>query len=596
MLVRSIELSGVTAYPGTARLELPEQGVVLVSGPNGAGKSTWVEAVAAACWSETLRGTPVWRADEVGQIRLETYGGLSVVRSCTKSGTKKLDWWTGDGKGRKRFESPTKAAEELHQAIGTFEAWRRTSVFSSSDADTFADSANTARVQLLERLFGLDKFGPAQRRARDERATVDRARAVVEGRLRELRAGLEADRRSLEEARRLLTEAPEHERPEPDEYLSSEVTASTADDLRQRAEKLRREVLAYKERIAAAEERANRAKQEAALAVHRAASVADKDHALQGGSCPTCGTKDCPKCGHPIITTLRGELAETIRVQTEEADRVREAAAAQAEAAAAEADELREERDGLRSQADRVEERARGEDQRVREARRAAQQAARARAEVAAAREARAQARARASEMVGRLEEKIAHTERMIEESETARRQHADRVAVLDGVDRALGVQGVRTQVLSRGLVGLSTVAGRLFDLAGWEKIGLELRPFRELADGTRKDELDLVISGAGGGYGYRGSSGGERRRVDVGLVLALAEVGAAAHGRRGTLWFDEVFDALDAGGLDGIARILETLGADRPIVVITHRADLADRLQPAAHWRAGGQKLQRAA
>jgi DNA repair exonuclease SbcCD ATPase subunit len=59
--------------------------------------------------------------------------------------------------------------------------------------------------------------------------------------------------------------------------------------------------------------------------------------------------------------------------------------------------------------------------------------------------------------------------------------------------------------------------------------------------------------------------------------------MGAAARGERGgTLWFDEVFDALDQDGLEAVAGALEELASTRMVMVITHSPELARRL-PAA-------------
>jgi DNA repair exonuclease SbcCD ATPase subunit len=65
---------------------------------------------------------------------------------------------------------------------------------------------------------------------------------------------------------------------------------------------------------------------------------------------------------------------------------------------------------------------------------------------------------------------------------------------------------------------------------------------------------------------------------VDAALLLALAEVAGGTQAN-GTLWMDEVFDALDTEGQHLVADALGELGMTRSVVVITHRSDLAKKI-----------------
>lgn len=95
-----------------------------------------------------------------------------------------------------------------------------------------------------------------------------------------------------------------------------------------------------------------------------------------------------------------------------------------------------------------------------------------------------------------------------------------------------------------------------------------------------------MEIIGAGGGHGYRGASGGERRRIDIAIMLALAEIAEYASGAQpGTMFMDEVFDALDADfGVPRATDVLQELSRTRCVVVVTHNAELARALKPTQH------------
>jgi DNA repair exonuclease SbcCD ATPase subunit len=76
----------------------------------------------------------------------------------------------------------------------------------------------------------------------------------------------------------------------------------------------------------------------------------------------------------------------------------------------------------------------------------------------------------------------------------------------------------------------------------------------------------------------------GERRRVDLALLLALGEVARAAAGvGRATLFFDEALDNLDALGVQGAVDAIAELAATHAVVVISHNPALLQGLRPTA-------------
>ena len=157
----------------------------------------------------------------------------------------------------------------------------------------------------------------------------------------------------------------------------------------------------------------------------------------------------------------------------------------------------------------------------------------------------------------------------------------------MEAVETVLGLRGVRAQIVSRALAGLQEVANarlaRLFEA----DVRLSLSPTTERASGQVVDAIALGVFGIGGNLGYKAVSSGQRRRVDVALVLALADVSDAALGRKpGTVWFDEVFDTLDAQGVSSTSEILLEMSRTRPVVVISHNPDLVAALGRQADVR----------
>lgn len=526
MKIERISGRGVVGWKDVD-LELPGSGVVLVTGANGAGKSTLIEAVAAACWGKTVRGTPPWQ-DGAGEVVLRA-NGIEVART-RKGGRSAL---TFDGGGADVYDTATKAQEGLDAIVGSFDVWRRTAVFSGADAAHFTLATDGERKRLLEALLRLERFDPALEACRKDLTAARKVLVAAERDAAVAEATVSTHRSALDAMKLAGGEGGE-------DPAVLEAKARHLGKLAGEAEVA----------LAEAQERFSRAQREAGAGDAEANAAAHAASKLKEGPCHVCGQ---------AIT------AEMRRAALTRADDAARRAKAGKERAAGALEELRQEVAELRSEHASVDRAAREAEQRWRLAVQAARRAQEAEA-----------AQARALENLARAEEALAEARQRAQE---AARDEGE----LEAVEAALGLRGVRAAVLGRTLAGIEAVANAwLGRIAG---DGLRLR----LAEtGDRRDAISLEVEGAGGGHGYRAASAGERRRIDVSLLLALAEVSAGAAGREpGTVFFDEVFDHLDEDGVERVAAALEELARDRCAVVITHSREVASRLKPALRLRA---------
>jgi DNA repair exonuclease SbcCD ATPase subunit len=189
---------------------------------------------------------------------------------------------------------------------------------------------------------------------------------------------------------------------------------------------------------------------------------------------------------------------------------------------------------------------------------------------------------------LAREEEALAAAADACHGAEQARDAALDAAEESRAVERVFSMTGVRAQLLSGALQGIESIADAwLARLAPQARpMHLRLKSYTEKASGAVSDAISLDVEGAGGGHGYRGASGGERQRINVALCLALGEVASAAYGiAPGTLFLDEVFDALDADGVAAVRDALEDMARDRAVLVITHAPALVESLAAAEVW-----------
>lgn len=571
MKVRSIEIKNFMSHDSTV-IELPDRGVVVLTGPNGAGKSTIIEAVSVGYWGRTLRGTPAWRKGESGDLRVVNHN-VTTIRRVTKGGAKRLEWrhFEDDGIGYRKYDTPSKAEAELTAIVGAFDVWRRTHVFSSSDAMNFSTSTDGARKRFIEQILGLDRFDTA----------FDKCKADLAAAQRKTSRGI------LEAQKQLRAQAVESLEALVDPSLNlpiASVPIPEPEGGRARMRELAGAGLVAADALKLLQNEPADVVDLAIVARYTQAVAQERDAArvwalVQAENCGECGQPytlvDYSVAENAQNVAMRELAVAGVAVSSEES-RVALASTARRRRAGelqAEATRLREAYDAMAREFNRVELRAAEIERHA-----AAFAAVRLEHEKTLTRN-----RDRRAELNVRIFDCDDEIDAATAEIEAAEAE----VAVLEACHKVLGLKGVRVPVLGNALEAAEFFANG--GLAGLGRAGLKirLRPYRVLAGGRTNADIGFEVEGAGGGYGYDATSGGERRRIDACLLLAFAEVSAAGSGcPDGTLWVDELFDAIDADGCTAAARMLADIGKRRCVVVITHREDLARQIQAVARYR----------
>lgn len=547
MKIREIDMRDFMSHADT-RLAFPDRGIVLVRGANGAGKSAIREAVSVALWNKPLRGRghqrglSLW-ASPKGALRVAA-DGLTVQRSAKG----KLSWEVA-GAAPQKFENTRKAQEELEKLIGEHAVWSRVSVFSSQDAAHFSTATDSERKRLLEALLGLLVFDEASEACRKDCRAKQRDLEAAQAQV----CLLEERARGLEE--RLKEEAA----PEPVMYAGRAVTL---DSLR-----------AVREKLDALQAEAHRAANAARVSGARLADVrvayARAEQDVAGAVAQLAGARQgrCSACGGQLPQERLDSAVGAHRAATQ-ALKQQGALLANAQQAHDRAQEAREAAAGEAADAGGV------------------------LAELRAWEAAVAGATARRLAIVERLED----AQDTLDAARAEESSIAETLGELQAADAVLSVSGVRSHILHQALSGIEAVANVWLSrlaLTGDYALSLALKPYTESAKGAVKDAISMEIFGAGNGQGYGAASDGEKRRLDVALVLALAEVEAGSSSRApGTLFFDECFDALDAEGRDSVLEVLEEMAQQCCVVLITHASWPRMEALAAARWTVEGGKV----
>lgn len=531
MIVTEIKVEGFMGHQKAREVRLPDRGIVVLEGPNGSGKSALIESVATALWGETLRGETPWRTKEPGSVEVVA-DGIEFRRSVTKAGSKRVEVVTADGEIR-HWPTVGKAREEIEGMVGAYEVWKKVSVFSSDDVSRFSTATDAERKRLLEELLGLDRFDLALDRCR---AALKQASGVVD-RIRADQARLlavaEGRRARLEDARAVLARVGAVPHTDPVRLAELEDGASELSGAQADARAL---VSSFHQKTG--ESRGKLRALEARLAE------------LGDDRCPTC--ERTMKGAAPLLARLRAEQG-ALEVQLKDETDALEAA----EASFLKITRLIEEdTNSLRG---------------LREAARVAEAAQR---QIDSAKA-----------TIERLEAELSGGLQAEADADQALAAVESERAELQATEVVLGLRGVRAQVLGRALDGIESLANsHLAKIAIEPDFRIRVRSTSELKSGRTVDTLSVEVEGVGGGHGYRACSTGQRRRIDVALVLAFARVSEYAHARQGgTLFLDEMFDGLDDYGIGAVVEVLVEVARERPVVVVTHNPGLAGRLRPVA-------------
>ncbi len=140
------------------------------------------------------------------------------------------------------------------------------------------------------------------------------------------------------------------------------------------------------------------------------------------------------------------------------------------------------------------------------------------------------------------------------------------------------GNQGIKSLLMDEIIPELNSRANYYIGALSDDQIKVQFMTQVELKSSKEvRDKFDLRVMKDDIVAEYNSLSGGERRRVDVGTLLALQSLlFDRVAGKCSLIVLDEIFESMDASGIEKVVPLLEEASKDKAIYVISPQSDLA--------------------
>jgi len=142
----------------------------------------------------------------------------------------------------------------------------------------------------------------------------------------------------------------------------------------------------------------------------------------------------------------------------------------------------------------------------------------------------------------------------------------------------ALGNAGLKSFLLDEILPSLNDRVSFYISALLGEETRIVFDTESQLKGGGTRDKFDVQIFRGDDRIDYAGCSGGEKRRLDVAILLALQSlIYERSASSCNLVVLDEVFDALDRVGVERVVNLLNEEAREKAIYVISHISEFRD-------------------
>ena len=142
---------------------------------------------------------------------------------------------------------------------------------------------------------------------------------------------------------------------------------------------------------------------------------------------------------------------------------------------------------------------------------------------------------------------------------------------------QAYSNQGIKSLVLDSVTPFLNKQVNKYLRKLTSGHIEVKFNTQTTLKNGSQKEKFSIEVVNKDGGDDYLLNSGGERKRIDLCINLALQDLVASRSNKKFEIAiFDEVLDALDETGIERVMELLQEISKDKSsIFVVSHNEHL---------------------
>lgn len=135
--------------------------------------------------------------------------------------------------------------------------------------------------------------------------------------------------------------------------------------------------------------------------------------------------------------------------------------------------------------------------------------------------------------------------------------------------------QGIKSMLLDSVTPYLDDRVQKYAEVLTNGKIQINFSTLTKLQSGETREKFSVDIDSSSGAKSHQGASAGEKRRIDIAILLALSDLADARYGNPGLMVCDEIFDCLDQTGISLLMGLLHEIGKEKAVYVVSHSSDL---------------------
>jgi hypothetical protein len=137
------------------------------------------------------------------------------------------------------------------------------------------------------------------------------------------------------------------------------------------------------------------------------------------------------------------------------------------------------------------------------------------------------------------------------------------------------GPRGIKSFIFESALPYLTARTNHYSSYITGGTVAIDILPTTVLKSGETREKLTVSAINSHGANVYNGNSDGERRRIDICVLLALQDlISTRASKTWSIIVFDEIFDCLDKTGIEHVIDMFRTFKG-KSIYIISHSEDI---------------------